>query len=72
MARIDPPSIREIDPDVPPEDGQGLEAEPVPLPQVVGAVGVPGNVTVTVVVLGTVSVAVLVTSEEIVSVTVVG
>gem|GEM_PF-3800368 len=42
------------------------------MPQVEDVAGVPDNVTVTVAVLGTVSVAVVATWEEIVSVTVVG
>lgn len=72
MARMEPSSIEGSAPDVAPVEGHGLEGGPVPLPQVEDVAGVPDNVTVTVAVLGTVSVAVVATWEEIVSVTVVG
>ena len=61
MARADPPTIEGSAADVPPVEGHGLEGEPVPLLQVVDAAGVPDNVSIMVAVLGTVSVAVVVT-----------
>ena len=61
MARVDPPTIEESAAHVLPVEGHGLERDPVPLLQVVDAAGVPDSVHVRVAVLGTVSVAVVVT-----------
>lgn len=61
MARTDPPSTGRSAADVSLVEEHGLEEGPVPLPQVVDAAGVPDAVIVAVAVLGTVSVAVVVT-----------
>lgn len=61
MARTDPPSTGRSAADVFPVEEHGLEEGPVSLPQVVDVAGVPDKVIVTVAVIGTVSVAVVVT-----------